>query len=85
MTGSGYRHPAAGGDVIDDLLTGIELAARNDHPRAVLGQAETDRSADPATAPRDDRNLAAQIEEFHARSRNFSANPEPGPIRPGRR
>ncbi|MNR47497.1 hypothetical protein D3C85_1666030 [compost metagenome] len=53
-------------DGAGDLFAGPGLARRDDDAGAVLGQTFGDGLADALGRAGDDRDLAAQIEQFHA-------------------
>jgi len=57
------RFAAASANGLDDFLAGIEFAARDHDPGAVLREPFGDRAADAATGSGDERDLAAQIEQ----------------------
>ncbi len=61
-------------DRLGCLVARTGLTRRDHHPRAMFGQPFGDGLADALGRARDDRDLAAQIEQFHA-----SSPPEPDP------
>src|SRR2546427_8172597 len=59
----GHRLTAFLADLFDCLLAQVLASRRDHHARAFLGEGQGDGLADPAAAPRHDRDLARQA--FH--------------------